>query len=78
MWSNLGHCCTKNLHFQNINFLNIKKKITGLWAFLYFVGFCYLTNQWGKADDPPFGYGVNNVQAAIVFSLFSMVTWVIS
>lgn len=49
----------------------------GLWAFLFFVGFCYLSNQWGKADDPPNGVGVNNVQAAIVFSLFSAATWVI-
>ncbi|XP_037032765.1 synaptogyrin [Bradysia coprophila] len=48
---------------------------SSLWAFLYFVGFCYLTNQWGKAKEPPNGYGVNNVQAAIVFSLFSIVTW---
>lgn len=51
--------------------------LTGLWAFLFFIGFCYLTNQWGKADEPPNGYGVNNVQSAIVFSLFSVVTWVI-
>lgn len=72
------------MHFDHfyINFFNIGITIqincfTGLWAFLFFVGFCYLTNQWGKADDPPNGYGVNNVQAAIVFSLFSVVTWVI-
>lgn len=49
---------------------------SALWAFLFFVGFCYLTSQWGKAADPPGGYGVNNVQAAIVFSFFSIFTWV--
>ncbi|KAJ6645369.1 Synaptogyrin, partial [Pseudolycoriella hygida] len=48
---------------------------SSLWAFLYFVGFCYLTNQWGKAEEPNNGYGVNNVRSAIVFSLFSIVTW---
>jgi hypothetical protein len=46
-----------------------------LWAFLYFVGFCYLTNQWGKSEDPPNGYGVNNIQASIAFSFFSIFTW---
>ncbi|XP_065089739.1 synaptogyrin [Ochlerotatus camptorhynchus] len=48
---------------------------SALWTFLYFVGFCYLTNAWGKADDPPNGEGVNNVQASIVFSFFSIFTW---
>lgn len=49
---------------------------SGFWAFLYFIGFCYLTNQWGKAPEPPLGYGVNNVQAAIAFSFFSIFAWV--
>lgn len=49
---------------------------SGFWAFLYFVGFCYLTNRWSGAEDPPGGYGVNNVQAAIAFSFFSIFTWV--
>lgn len=48
---------------------------SALWTFLYFIGFCYLTNAWGKADDPPNGEGVNNVQASIVFSFFSIFTW---
>lgn len=42
---------------------------------MFFVGFCYLTNQWGKAETPENDYGVNNVQAAIVFSFFSIFTW---
>lgn len=46
------------------------------WSFLYFVGFCYLTKQWGVSPDPPNGIGVNNVQAAIAFSFFSIFTWV--
>ncbi|KAF2885209.1 hypothetical protein ILUMI_20965 [Ignelater luminosus] len=48
---------------------------SGFWSFLYFVGFWYLASQWGKSDSPPGGYGVNNVQAAIAFSFFSIFTW---
>ncbi|XP_030745233.1 synaptogyrin [Sitophilus oryzae] len=48
---------------------------SGFWAFLYFVGFWYLTNQWGKSNDPPNGIGVSNVQAAIAFSFFSIFSW---
>jgi len=49
---------------------------SGLWAFMYFVGFCYLTNKWGDAEEPAGGYGTNNMQAAIAFSFFSIFTWV--
>ncbi|ODN04637.1 Synaptogyrin-2 [Orchesella cincta] len=48
---------------------------SGLWAFLYFVGFCYMANQWSKAEDPPADIGVGNIKAAIAFSLFSIFTW---
>nr|XP_022900364.1 synaptogyrin [Onthophagus taurus] len=48
---------------------------SGFWSFLFFVGFWYLTRQWGKSETPPNGYGVNNVQAAIAFSFFSIFTW---
>lgn len=50
---------------------------SGFWSFLYFVGFCYLTNKWNSSETPPGGYGVNNLQAAIAFSFFSIFTWVI-
>lgn len=49
---------------------------TGLWAFLYFVGFCYMSNQWSKAEDLPPNIGTGNIKAAIAFSLFSILTWV--
>jgi hypothetical protein len=49
---------------------------SGFWAFLYFVGFCYLANQWSNSDTPEGDYGVNNLQAAIAFSFFSIFTWV--
>lgn len=45
------------------------------WALLYFIGFCYLTNQWGNSETPPGGIGVNNVQGAIAFCFFSIFTW---
>lgn len=48
---------------------------SGGWTFLYFVGFCYLTNQWNKSKLPPGNFGVSNVQAAIAFSFFSIFTW---
>lgn len=48
---------------------------SGFWAFKFFIVFIYLWTQWSAAKIPPGGYGVNNVQAAIVFSLFSMFTW---
>ncbi|CAG5126579.1 unnamed protein product [Candidula unifasciata] len=48
--------------------------ISGLWTFLWFVGFCYLTDAWRRTEkDPP--HGKDNVQAAIAFSFFSIFTW---
>lgn len=48
---------------------------SGFWAFKFFIVFIYLWTQWSAATAPPSGYGVNNVQAAIVFSFFSIFTW---
>ncbi|XP_063362343.1 synaptogyrin [Cydia amplana] len=48
---------------------------SAFWAFLYFVGFCYLANAWGKTDDPPIGTA-NNMQGAIAFCFFSIFAWV--
>jgi hypothetical protein len=58
--------------------LHVCNLFTGFWAFLYFVGFCYLANQWSNAETPEGGFGVNNLQAAIAFSFFSVFTWVCS
>jgi hypothetical protein len=53
---------------------------SGLWTFLWFVGFCYLTNKWASTDmdwvDTDTEMGRNNVQAAIAFSFFSICSWV--
>ncbi|KAF2350685.1 Marvel domain [Trinorchestia longiramus] len=48
---------------------------SGFWAVLYFIAFCYLTNQWGKSETPLNNIGVNNVQGAIAFCFFSIFTW---
>lgn len=47
-----------------------------LWAFMFFIGFCYLTNQWSASAEPPIGYSSTSVKAAIVFCLFGMVSCV--
>lgn len=46
---------------------------SGFWAFLYFVTFCYLTDGWRRTEVDD-GLGSSGVQAAIVFSLFSIPT----
>ncbi|XP_048761010.1 synaptogyrin-3-like [Ostrea edulis] len=69
--------------FENISSVQYRKYvvladmgISGLWTFLWFVGFCYMTDAWRKTDQvPPHGYGRNNIQAAIAFSFFSIITW---
>lgn len=57
------------------HFVLIDLGFSGFWSFLYFVGFCYLTNAWNNSPRPKDGYGVNNLQAAIAFSFFSIFTW---
>ena len=55
----------------------------GLWTFLWFVGFCYMTDAWRKTDVSdttyvhPHGKGKDNIQASIAFSFFSILSWVI-
>lgn len=46
---------------------------SALWSFLYFIGFCYLANQWSKSGEP--AYGGSNINASIVFAMFSIFTW---
>lgn len=54
--------------------IDISSSFSAFWSFLYFVGFCYLTNQWSKSKET--NYGVNNMQAAIAFSFFAIFPWV--
>lgn len=52
--------------------------LLGLWAFLWFVGFCFLANQWQRTtpDKLPLNQGADAARAAIAFSFFSIFTWV--
>lgn len=43
---------------------------------MWFVCFCYLTDAWRKAVKPIDDYGKSGVQAAIVFSFFSIIVYV--
>nr|CAG4644370.1 EOG090X0FHR [Lepidurus arcticus] len=50
---------------------------SGFWAFLYFVGFCYLSSQWSytSSETAEVKASANNLRAAIAFSFFSIFTW---
>lgn len=51
--------------------------LAGLWSFLWFVGFCFLTNQWQRtAPDPGTVQAGDAARAAIAFSFFSILSWV--
>lgn len=48
------------------------------WSFMWFVGFCFLANQWqmSKPEDNPLREGGDAARAAITFCFFSIFTWV--
>lgn len=48
---------------------------SGLWAFLWFVGFCFLADQWRKSTVQSQNV-TNHARATIAFSFFSIFTWV--
>ncbi|XP_053494353.1 synaptogyrin-1-like isoform X2 [Ictalurus furcatus] len=47
------------------------------WSFVWFVGFCFMANQWqvAKLEDNPLKEGADAARAAITFSFFSIFTW---
>ena len=51
---------------------------SGALTFFWFIGFCYMTDQWRQEDqkDLPEWNGRNSVQAAIAFAFFSILVWV--
>lgn len=71
------------VQFDTIDNPDTKKYITladlgfsALWCFLWFIGFCYLADMWRRTDSNSFRtMQVNNCQAAIAFSFFSIITW---
>ncbi|XP_069848988.1 synaptogyrin-2 isoform X2 [Dipodomys merriami] len=49
---------------------------SALWTFLWFVGFCFLTNQWSATKLEHVLVGADSARAAITFSFFSIFSWV--
>ncbi|KAM9769124.1 synaptogyrin-1-like isoform 2-T2 [Menidia menidia] len=50
---------------------------SGLASFLWFVGFCFLANQWQatSSDELPLAQGSDAARATIAFCFFSILTW---
>ncbi|XP_051015095.1 synaptogyrin-2 isoform X1 [Acomys russatus] len=48
---------------------------SALWTFLWFVGFCFLTNQWAATSSEDVRVGADSARAAITFSFFSIFSW---
>ncbi|XP_006886412.1 PREDICTED: synaptogyrin-2 [Elephantulus edwardii] len=48
---------------------------SALWTFLWFVGFCFLTNQWAATNPQDVLVGADSARAAITFSFFSIFSW---
>ncbi|XP_028934435.1 synaptogyrin-1 isoform X2 [Ornithorhynchus anatinus] len=73
-----------DIYFPQISSVKDRKKavisdigVSALWAFLWFVGFCFLANQWqaSKPEDNLLNEGTDAARAAIAFSFFSIFTW---
>ncbi|XP_063149392.1 synaptogyrin-2 [Candoia aspera] len=48
---------------------------SGLWTFLWFIGFCVLTNQWASTKPEDVKIGADSARASIAFSFFSIFSW---
>ncbi|KAG8556620.1 hypothetical protein GDO81_018137 [Engystomops pustulosus] len=73
-----------DVHFPQISSVKDRKKtvvsdiaVSGAWSFFWFVGFCFLANQWQVSDpkENPMNEGADAARAAIAFSFFSIFTW---
>ncbi|XP_059204102.1 synaptogyrin-1a [Centropristis striata] len=73
-----------DIYFPQISSVKDRKKavmadivVSGLWCPVWFVGFCFLANQWqvSKEEDNPLNEGADAARAVIVFSFFSIFTW---
>ncbi|XP_035254235.1 synaptogyrin-1-like isoform X2 [Anguilla rostrata] len=81
-------CCMAflalDIYFPQISSVKDRKKavladigVSAFWSFMWFVGFCFLANQWqvAKLEDNPLKEGGDAARAAIAFSFFSIFTW---
>jgi len=73
-----------DVYFPNISNIKTRKTVvlaelgtSGALVFLWFIGFCYMTDQWRQEPDKDKeGWnGRNSVQAAIAFAFFSILVW---
>ncbi|XP_074075926.1 synaptogyrin-4 [Macrotis lagotis] len=46
-----------------------------IWVGVWFVGFCFLANQWQRSPPHHYLLGSNSAKAAIAFSFFSIPVW---
>ncbi|XP_053550464.1 synaptogyrin-3 isoform X2 [Bombina bombina] len=73
-----------DIYFPQISSVKDRKKavlldmgFSGFWAFLWFVAFCYLANQWQRTPNvPQVNQAADAARAAIAFSFFSIITWI--
>ncbi|KAL7846060.1 hypothetical protein AOLI_G00242520 [Acnodon oligacanthus] len=73
-----------DLYFPQISSVKDRKRavlleigFSGFWTFLWFVGFCFLANQWSRTSpkELPLEQATDAARAAIAFSFFSILTW---
>jgi len=71
-----------DVQFSSISNVSTRKQLvtadlgfSGIWTFLWFVGFCFLADQWRKSSIKT-TYQTNHARAAIAFSFFSVFSWV--
>ncbi|XP_055736897.1 synaptogyrin-1-like isoform X1 [Salvelinus fontinalis] len=75
-----------DVYFPQISSVKDRKKavladigVSAFWSFVWFVGFCFLANQWqvAKEEDNPLREGADAARAAITFAFFSIFTWAV-
>ncbi|TRY64419.1 hypothetical protein DNTS_017114 [Danionella cerebrum] len=73
-----------DVYFPQISSVKDRKRavlmemvFSGFWTFLWFVGFCFLANQWSQTspEELPLEQASDAARAAIAFSFFSILTW---
>uniref|UniRef100_A0A8C5WGG2 Synaptogyrin n=1 Tax=Leptobrachium leishanense TaxID=445787 RepID=A0A8C5WGG2_9ANUR len=73
-----------DIYFPQISSVKDRKRavlldmgFSGLWSFMWFVSFCFLTNQWQNTEPRQEVYqGADAARAGIAFSFFSILSWV--
>ncbi|XP_038597855.1 synaptogyrin-2 [Tachyglossus aculeatus] len=73
---------TVDVYFPQISSASDRKHLvmadltfSGVWTFLWFVSFCFLTNQWAATNPKDVLVGADSARAAIAFSFFSIFSW---